>query len=91
MTPHNKNLDKNLADRILESTMSLLRNAVLASLRAGDCVSATGKDHYLILIEVKEMFIPRIMERIIKQLYELDKYHRAEITYVYEDIRKMAK
>lgn len=91
MTPHNKYLDENLADRILESTMSLLRNAVLASLRAGDCVSATGKDHYLILIEVKEMFIPRIMERIIKQLYELDKYHRADITYVYEDIRKMAK
>lgn len=91
LTPHNKGLDEDLVDRILESTMSLLRNALLAGLRSEDCISVAGKDHYLILIEASEMYIPKIMERITKKLYELDKYHRADISYVYEDIKKMSK
>ena len=91
LTPHNKGLDEDLVDRILESTMSLLRNALLAGLRSEDCISVAGKDHYLILIEASEMYIPKIMERITKKLYEHDKYHRADISYVYEDIKKMSK
>ena len=81
--------NKDFINAILESTASLLKNAIMTKLRSGDCFTQVGKDHFLVLIYCDPIYIDGIIKRIIDTFYILDKYRRVDVESTAQDIRDL--
>ncbi|WP_074685876.1 bacterial transcriptional activator domain-containing protein [Kandleria vitulina] len=81
--------NKDFINAILESTASLLKNAIMTKLRSGDCFTQVGKDRFLVLIYCDPVYIDGVIKRIVDTFYILDKYRRVDVEYTAQDIRDL--
>lgn len=78
--------NKELRDAIIKSAISLLMEAVLSKLRAGDCVTRFGKTQIYVLLNCEETYIHQILCRIKETFYCYEKYHRVELDFHFQPI-----
>ena len=81
-----KNSD--IVEAVIESTSSLLNQTILATLRSGDTFSKYSNQQYLILLpDCNDDNARKVVERITKNFYQLDKYQRVNIISKIDEIR----
>ncbi|MFQ6792487.1 BTAD domain-containing putative transcriptional regulator [Thomasclavelia sp.] len=80
--------NKEIIEAIIESTSSLLNQTILSTLRVGDTFTKYSNYQYLILLpDCTDENARRVVERIVKNFYQADKYQRITINSKIDEIK----